>query len=53
VEKALRELGDLDAARGGVERVLRDVNGPASGRLCRSTGCRVLHVIRAAQGNHR
>jgi len=52
VEKALRELGDLDAVGDGVERVLRDGNGAARQRatLRKHELPGVLELITAAQG---
>jgi carboxylate-amine ligase len=56
VEKALRELGDLDAVRDGVEHVLRDGNGAARQRAAlQEHGLPgVLHLITAAvRSDHR
>jgi carboxylate-amine ligase len=51
LEKALRELGDLDAVRDGVERVLRDGNGAGRQRAAlRERGLAgVLDLITSAE----
>jgi carboxylate-amine ligase len=54
VEKPLRELGDLDAVRDGVEQVLRDGNGAARQRAAlQEHGLPgVLHLVTATQGRY-
>jgi carboxylate-amine ligase len=53
LEKALRELGDLDAVRDGVERVLRDGNGAGRQRAAlRERGLAgVLDLITSAEAS--